>query len=575
MSRETAKSRDKRLRGMCISLVEKMVKPTRSGQADFDIGSNGNDTIKSLIDSRGYDTNRDYSLEYELYQKQVKGIREVIKDLSSNHGNKRPWIVRYAVFQIAYQNIVWNRFHSPRGKKLPAMHQVLRDIGLPKNTWYSWCLDPQRTYEILCADYSTWFLGYMGAKNNEKGFMLNWVSQFAYMETGETYSAFVDLFGGGGTATKNIIKNKRVRYFINEKEPSNVIFYKGMKDGRVVQRVGTELIRIQEIACRLYENDKDIPDVKGYLTKEYERIEAKEESNNDVFHCTLAYVYRHIFYSQRIYEDKAGITKYGVNTKNVMRFLKSNIREELAKVHDTFKQVHKVYNKDAVNELQDILDDVSSLVKRGISRRPNVLIYADPPYAGTAGYNEEGFDMKTLISSLASQPYHFILSARANYGMSDSTRAEYYWSGLFDDYDRSRNSNSELRNIVNNNQAIIDNLYEPLKTLETDRPKREKGYRLYVLICFPIRKHTSEEEEHDIYLFDDYVAKYGEALTLKKCIGMLIPLEIMITDYPVNTPPDYTDINGHKYMFATMDFDKLYELVVKEKCYRVFTADGD
>ena len=542
-------------RERCSLLMPNNIVPLNDSKPyEFSLPKEHIETLTKVIGLRNYVYTTTYVEEYEKYTKQIELVRQVVQYLNKSHGGKYPLSFRVVVFYIGYMNLFWNEFHTKSSDNLlPLPTQVLSDIGLGKNTWSSWRMNPNTMFRVLNEDDRRYLITYMGAKHGQLAYMLNWIALFAY---DTNYSAFVDMFGGGGTASMNIQKYKRSSYYINELEPFNVNFYNCFRSKRKVQKIGTKLIELQKRVLkaddkckelkRIWDEQKKIKDSFGKVST-YTNID-----------YAIAYVYLYSFIDGFTIGDEGGISKTGIS-KHKKQFIKADIRKELADIYDGFKGVAGVSNLDALkgedgkNAFECIKDRIPT------SYRNKVLWYADTPYEATMKYNKEhDFDIEAFIKLLMSQTDKFIFSCRAGVSMSSESKGYYTQCGLFDsdigDIDEVTRAKRKA------NKDILDRVFKTFYDMSCKHSRP-----LYATVCFGVTQKAEKIRESGLLESEVYELLNDKGIPAKISIFEYLHkfeiLEVMITDFGVQHPVDFIDIHGHKYTFEVFDYPDFYEEV--------------
>lgn len=544
-------------RERCSLLMPNNIVPLNDSKPyDFSLPKDQRDTLTKVISLRNYVYTTTYVEEYEKYTKQIELVRQVIQYLKETHGGKFPLSFRVVVFYIGYMNLFWNEFHTKSSDNLlPLPTQVLSELGLGKNTWSTWRMNPNTVFRVLNEDDRRYLTSYMGAKHGQLAYMLNWVAVFAY---DTNYSAFVDMFGGGGTATMNIQKYKRSRYYINELEPFNVNFYNCFRSKRKVQKIGTELIKIQQRVLKADDICKELENIWDEQ-KEIKDSFGKSEMYTDIDYA-IAYVYLYSLIDDFNIGDEGGIRKTGVR-KHKKRFIEADIRKELAAIYDGFKGVTRVFNLDALKgkDGKNAFEYIKGRIETPY--RNNVLWYADTPYEATTKYNKEhDFNIEAFIKLLMSQTDKFIFSCRAGSSMGTDSKGYYTQNGLFDS--DIGDITGEIRSKRKANKDILDRVFKPFYDMSCELPRP-----LYATVCFKVTQEAERIRESGLSESEVYELLNNKGIPAKISIFEYLHkfeiLEVMITDFGVQHPVDFIDTRGYKYTFEVFDYRDFYKEVKK------------
>lgn len=542
-------------RERCSLLMPNNIVPLNDSKPyEFSLPKEHIETLTKVIGLRNYVYTTTYAEEYEKYTKQIELVRQVVQYLNKSHGGKYPLSFRVVVFYIGYMNLFWNEFHTKSSdNSLPLPTQVLSDLGLGKNTWSTWRMNPNTMFRVLNEDDRRYLTSYIGAKHGQLAYMLNWVAVFAY---DTNYSAFVDMFGGGGTASMNIQKYKRSRYYINELEPFNVNFYECFRNKRKVQKISTELIKLQQRVLKADDICKELENIWDEQ-KEIKDSFGKSDMYTDIDYA-IAYVYLYSLIDDFNIGDEGGIRKTGVR-KHKKRFIEADIRKELAAIYDGFRGVTGVFNLDALKgkDGKNAFEYIKGSIQT--SYRNNVLWYADTPYEATTKYNKEhDFDIEAFIKLLMSQTDKFIFSCRAGISMSTDSKGYYTQNGLFDS--DIGDITDEIRSKRKANEDILNRVFKPFYDMSCKHSRH-----LYATVCFKVTQEAERIRESGLSESEVYELLNNKGIPAKISIFEYLHkfeiLEVMITDFGVQHPVDFIDTRGYKYTFEVFDYLDFYKEV--------------
>ncbi len=464
----------------------------------------------------------EYELLYQIaitepiYSKKVKLLQKTLQHYQDRKScnSPLPLIFRQAVYLLAYE-LCDGDYHNIAQKK------ALEDVGLAHNSFSKWKMHPKEDY-ILAQHYKNQLplsmpIYYQGQKNYALVHLVDELSKQVH------YKTFVDVFCGSGTVTLGIQKYLNRNYYMNDINASRTNLINILRDNSeeflrylselmarirnfsgenipdlnasfmpifpevsnwkiIALRIISQILstrkskksspktlpeNISDIALVIPTNiaikDISITNIEKYIT--ITRIEKYiAESSNDIqleFAEGLC-----VFFDKIIPDDSVKPLPQAIAT-----VYKDTFSSQRAPKVSLLKQFFSTlsYWEKVIKEFQSFniftMNQYDYLAVEQFNSE-DTLLYMDSPYAGTVGYDDEGYtldDFQKLCDTLKNFKGKWIFSCRATVVYKSKLEPEEtevvdnvdtYWSWIYEEDSEFDRKAAAIR-------AVIE-MYRPL-----------------------------------------------------------------------------------------------------------------
>lgn len=234
---------------------------------------------------------------------------------------------------------------------------------------------------------------------------------------------FVDLFGGGAAMSECAVKSGKYKsVYYNELNPLLCDLIKRAISGEFdYDRFKPEFISREEFA-KLRDNDGYIKWIwsfgnngKNYLFSKEIELQKRSLHNFVVFGAKDEFIKAH-FNDIDKYVIGNDIRKRRMLLRRYMQMKKAR------RPHMEFQQLQQLERLQQLQQLQQLEINCGSYLD--YEYQDGDVVYCDPPYEGTGGYNQTKFDHKGFYDWVASRPYQVFFSS---YKISDK-RFKMIWA---------------------------------------------------------------------------------------------------------------------------------------------------
>lgn len=460
----------------------------------------------------------EYQLLYEFITSNIFYSKksELLKQLLEHYQDRKslnsplPLIFRQAVYLLAYE-LCDGDYHNIAQKK------ALEDVGLAHNSFSKWKMHPKEDY-ILAQHYKNQLplsmpIYYQGQKNYALVHLVDELSKQVH------YKTFVDVFCGSGTVTLGIQKYLNRNYYMNDINDSRTNLINVLRDnGEEFLRYLSELMdrirnfldenvtdlnasfipifpevsnweiialsvinRILSIRNKKETMPKKISDIDKVIPQ---KISIKDISVTDIEkYINITRIEKYIAESSKnvqvtfaeglcVFFDKiipdGSVTPLQRAIATVYNDTFSSRRKPSTNYLNAFYSTLPYWSK-VIKEFQSFnittLNEYDYLAVEKFNSK-DTLLYMDSPYAGTVGYDDEGYtldDFQKLCDTLKNFKGKWIFSCRATVVYKSKLEPEEtevvdnvdtYWSWIYEEDSEFDRKAAAIR-------AVIE-MYRPL-----------------------------------------------------------------------------------------------------------------
>lgn len=460
----------------------------------------------------------EYQLLYEFitsnifYSKKIELLKQLLKHYQDRKSlnSPLPLIFRQAVYLLAYE-LCDGDYHNIAQKK------ALEDVGLAHNSFSKWKMHPKEDY-ILAQHYKNQLplsmpIYYQGQKNYALVHLVDELSKQVH------YKTFVDVFCGSGTVTLGIQKYLNRNYYMNDINDSRTNLINVLRDnGEEFLRYLSELMdrirnfldenvtdlnasfipifpevsnweiialsvinRILSIRNKKETMPKKISDIDKVIPQ---KISIKDISVTDIEkYINITRIEKYIAESSKnvqvtfaeglcVFFDKiipdGSVTPLQRAIATVYNDTFSSRRKPSTNYLNAFYSTLPYWSK-VIKEFQSFnittLNEYDYLAVEKFNSK-DTLLYMDSPYAGTVGYDDEGYtldDFQKLCDTLKNFKGKWIFSCRATVVYKSKLEPEEtevvdnvdtYWSWIYEEDSEFDRKAAAIR-------AVIE-MYRPL-----------------------------------------------------------------------------------------------------------------